>query len=225
MIYEVQEAARANRYFSKEVRYSQIDWSSLQSIILAYRQRIYDWYLDPARELAKNVHFAFSVMALNCLLIDTLSQFVSGTDSSTARAFKQFIHEKLPDRYSSRLETPITHDDGKKKTTLMDIADVIYHGFRCGILHQAHITPYGGVDPGTDEAVRYGLFGLLRYKADGAECPSVILNPLILLDDLQGAFDSYIDELNDRRGHNDRLRENFKAKFSGSFGVDITAAH
>jgi hypothetical protein len=223
MIYEVQEAARANRYFSKEVRYSQIDWSSLQSIIRAYRQRIYDWYLDPARELAKNVHFAFSVMALNCLLIDTLSQFVSGTDSSTAKAFKQFIRERLPDRYSSRLEIPIAHNDGKK-ATLVDIADVIYHGFRCGILHQAHITPYGGVDPGTDEAVRSGLFGLLRYKATGAECPSVILNPLILLNDLQEAFDVYLEELNDRRGNNDRLRENFKAKFSGSFGVDITAA-
>ena len=199
MIYEVQEAARANRYFSKEVRYSQIDWSRLDSIVQAYRQRIYDWYLDPARELAKNIHFAFSVMALNCLLIDTLSQFVSGTDSSTAEGFKQFIRDRLPDRYSSKLETPIHHDDGKKKTKLKDVADVIYHGFRCGILHQAHITPYGGIDPSNDAAVRFGLFGLLRYKPTGTECPSVILNPRTLLDDLQRAFDVYLEELNDGR--------------------------
>ncbi len=37
MIYEVDQAARANRYFSKEKRYSQIDWSNLNETRFARR--------------------------------------------------------------------------------------------------------------------------------------------------------------------------------------------
>ena len=84
MIYEVDQSSQASRYFSKEVRYSQVDWSSLDQIVDAFRQRILDWYAEPAAELPKNGHFAFAVMAFNCLLIDTLSQFVGGKHSSAA---------------------------------------------------------------------------------------------------------------------------------------------
>lgn len=94
MIYEINQTAQANRYFSKKTLYSQIDWSSLDDVVDAYRQRILDWYAEPAAELAKNGHFAFALMALNCLLIDTLSQFVEGKDSSSKGEFKKFIQDK-----------------------------------------------------------------------------------------------------------------------------------
>ena len=224
MIYEVDQAAQANRYFSKEVRYSQIDWSNLDQIVDAYRQRIQDWYLGPAKELAKNGHFAFSVMALNCLLIDTLSQFVAGIDSSKPAEFKKFICKRLPSTYSCKLKTTIQHDDGKQTATLADVADVLYHGFRCGILHQAHIPPYGGVDPGADHAARAEVSGLVKYKSSGADCPSVIVNPLTLLEDLDETFEAYLRELKDRDPKNDQLRANFKKKFSTSFGIDVNTA-
>lgn len=223
MIYEIDQVARANRYFSREVRYSQIDWSNLDQIVDAYRQRIQDWYLDPAKELAKNVHFAFSVMALNCLLVDTLSQFVAGIDSSNPTEFKKFICKRLPSSYSCNLKTPIQHDDGKKTKPLRDVADVLYHGFRCGILHQAHIPPYGGVAPGAKHAVRE-VSGGVKYKTSGAYCPSIIVDPLALLEDLDEAFEAYLRELKDRNPKNSQLRTNFKKKFSASFGIDVNAA-
>jgi hypothetical protein len=223
MFYEVDQAAQANRYFSKMVRYSQIDWSNLDQIVDAYGQRIKDWYLDPAKELATNVHFAFSVMALNCLLIDTLSQFIAGIGSSCNVEFKEFIRKRLPSIYSCALRTTIQHDDGRR-ALLQDVADVLYHGFRCGILHQAHIPPYGGVDPGAEQAARADVSGLVKYKSSGADCPSVIVNPLKLLEGLNEAFEAYLQELKERDPKNDQLRENFKRKFSTSFGIDISTA-
>ena len=224
MIYEVDQTAQASRYFSKEVRYSQIDWSSLDGIVDAFKQRILDWYSEPAAELAKNGHFAFAVMALNCLQIDTLSQFVSGKDSSDASEFKKFIRGRLPSVYSCQLRTSIQHDDGSRQKTLTDVADVLYHGYRCGILHQAHIPPYGGVDPGASHAAQVIIPGLAKYKSTGLNCPMVTLNPLLLLNDVRAAFEQYLSELKDRDTKHDQLRANFKSKFSSSFGVDVTGA-
>jgi hypothetical protein len=225
MFYEVDPAARAKRFFSSKVQYSEIEWSDLDQIVEAYRQRIQDWYLDPARELSKNIHFAFSVMALNCLLIDTLSQFMAGEPSS-GDFFKEFIQKRLPATYSRKLKKPIEHFDGKGKQAkaLEDMSSVLYHGFRCGILHQAHIPPYGGVVPGSEFAVVDGDYGLVKYKKSGADCPSVMVDPLSLLDDLERAFETYLQDLKDRDPKNDPLRTNFKRKFSVSFGIDISTA-
>jgi hypothetical protein len=223
VFYEVDEAAQARRYFSSKVRYSEIDWSNLDQIVDAYRQRIEDWYFDPARELAKNIHFAFSVMALNCLLIDTMSQFVAGIDSSSKKKFIEFIRNRLPGMYSCVMRSTIRHYD-VRPAILKDVAEVLYYGFRCGILHQAHIPPYGGVDPGADPPVRVDVSGLVKYTGSGADCPSVIINPLKLLGQLGAAFEVYLQELKDRDPKNDQLRENFKKKFSASFGIDIRGA-
>lgn len=220
MIYEV---VQAHRYFDKNRRYSEIDWTKLDEVVDAFQKRIRDWYLDPAKELAKNGHFAFSVMALNCLLIDTLSQFVYGKDSSEASTFKQFIKDKLP-QYCGSLSAPIQHDDGKRNTSLADVADVLYHGFRCGILHQAHITPYGLVDPGASQPVRQETTGYVKYKGSGSDCPAVVVNSLKLLEDLSKVFDGYLKDLKDRDPKHDQLRTNFKDKFSKSFGVDVSSA-
>lgn len=220
MIYE---AVQANRYFDKDRRYSEIDWTKLDQIVDAFQKRIQDWYLNPAKELSKNGHFAFSVMALNCLLIDTLSQFAFGKDSSEASTFKKFIRDKLPE-YSAPLATAIKHKDGKKEETLGDIADVLYHGFRCGILHQAHITLYGLINPGAAEPVLQQSAGYTKYKDSGADCPSVVINPLKLLEDVSQAFEAYVRDLKNRDPQHDLLRENFKGKFSKSFGVDISSS-
>lgn len=220
MIYEV---VQANRYFDKDRRYCAIDWTKLDQVVDAFQKRIRDWYLDPAMELAKNGHFAFAVMALNCLLIDTMSQFTYGKESSEASAFKQFIRDKLS-QYSPPLSTAIQHNDGTRKATLTDVADVLYHGFRCGILHQAHITPYGLADPGAIQPVRQEPSGYTKYKSSGADCLSVVVNPLKLLADVSKVFECYIQDLKNRDSKYDQLRVNFKDKFSKSFGVDVSSA-
>lgn len=220
MFYEV---VQANRYFDRNRRYADIDWNSLDQIVDAFERRLLDWYFDPAKELAKNVHFAFAVMALNCLLIDTLSQFAYGNASSSPAAFKQFIRDNLP-QYSGRLLKPIQHHDGNRTCSLADVADVLYHGYRCGILHQAHISPYGLIDPGASQAVRQSPSGYVKYKSSGSDCAAVVVNPRALLEDLSGVFEGYLRDLKNPDPRHGPLRTKFKDKFSRSFGLDVRSA-
>lgn len=223
MFYEIPVSALSKRFFSSSKLYSDVDFGSLDAVVDAYCHRILEWYLNPAKELAKNFHFAFAVMALDCLLIDALSQFVAGIEASSGEEFKRFIRMRLPGSYSAPLQVSIRHSDGKGERTLTDVADVIYYAFRCGVVHQAHVTLYGGVAPGEDQAV-VPSSGLLKYKDTGTDCPSVVLNPLVLLKDLEYSFEQYLADLKNREPSRDGLRANFKKKFSSSFGIDIASA-
>lgn len=223
MHYTIPPTARASRFFSSTRLYSDIDWQTLDQIVDAFGRRIREWYVEPATALAANIHFAFSVMALNCMLIDTVSQFVEGQNSSSRTAFKEFIRTRLRKDYSQSLPTPIIHHEGNRTDTLKDVADVLYHGFRCGIVHQAHVLPYGGVVPHREPPVDFVSSGPVEYAVSGAPCPYVVVAPITLLADVSRALDNYLDSLHDRDAGYDPLRANFKRKFSNSFGIDITA--
>jgi hypothetical protein len=223
MFYEIHQSAWKKRAFSKKKLYKDIDWSDLDQIIDAYRERIEQWYLSPAKELARDCHSAFSVMALNCLLIDTLSQFVAGIPSSKPDQFKDFIRNRLPSIYRRELRTPIERDKHERGPKILaNVADVLYHGFRCGILHEAHTPPYCGVAQ-VKSGVRV-VSGLVKYRGSGADCTTVIVDPLKLLKELDKRFESYVRELKNRQSKHNQLRENFKKKFSTSFGIDVTTA-
>ncbi len=91
-----------------------INWKNLNEVADEFRRKIYDWYFEPAQELAKNGHFAFSVIAINCIMIDTLSQFIYGTLKYDPKIFKRFIKARLPNYYSDPLIKPIQHEDLSK---------------------------------------------------------------------------------------------------------------
>ena len=211
---------QTNRFFTKTDRYSDIDWSNFVEVVTAFETRINNWYLDPATHLANATgHYAFSIMAINCLLIDTFSQFSAGKLSSSAVTFKTFINQNLPN-FNSTLTSTISHDDHKMRTTLSTVSDVIYHGFRCGILHQAHIPLYGCIDPGC-ATFQESATGLTIYSVSGSDCPTISINPLRLLDDLKTYFAGYIQNLKGKNPQFNALRANFKVKFTDSFGVPV----
>ncbi|MDA0832903.1 MAG: hypothetical protein O2931_01680 [Planctomycetota bacterium] len=217
MIYE---PVKANRYFTKTDLYSAIDWSDFNVVVTAFEERINNWYLEPATELANATgHYAFSIMAINCLLIDTFSQFAAGQLSSSASTFKSFVSKNLPN-FNATLTATISHDDHSRKITLSTVADVVYHGFRCGILHQAHIPLYGGIVPG-GAPFNEMASGQTIYSADGSACPTVSINPLQMLDDLKTYFADYICNLKNTAPQFDTLRNNFRLKFTDSFGISV----
>jgi len=150
-------------------------------------------------------------MALDCLLIDTLSQYRYGELESDKKIFLKFIREICP-KFKQKLPKPIQNKRGK---LLNDAADVLY-SYRCGILHEAHIPLYGGI-PGTEIFEIYES-GHVTYE-DGQDCPSLIINPYKLAEVVELYFDDYIKQLLDQS--NTLLRENFRKKFSASFGIEI----
>lgn len=214
---------QANRMFSKTVRYVDIDWFDLDTVVTAFETRIGSWYFKPADELAQlpGGHYAFSIMAIDCLLIDTFSQFATGMLESRQGIFKQFVRDNLPN-FSAQLSYPIDHLDHRRNgpKQLKRLEEVLYHGFRCGILHEAHIPLYGSIDP-SGPHFRETPSGLATYASTGADCPNVTINPLLLLGDLKSYFASYVVRLKSTDTQDEPLRKKFKVKFSDSFGVSV----
>jgi hypothetical protein len=226
---------KENRWFRAEKKYSDIDWSDFKVVVAEFQGRIEDWYIKPAETLGNTSgHFNFAVMALNCLLIDALSQYYYGAQQSPAEAangcnkpcessrskFLDFVKAKIP-HLSGTLPTPIKTPKGN----LTELEDVLYSGFRCGILHEAHVPLFGGIK-GQANAAEFDPIGDATYQnpADGTHCPSVTIDPGHMLACVKHAFANLVtDLLNSDPAFNDR-RLRFKEKFESSFGIVINTA-
>jgi hypothetical protein len=209
---------QTDRFFSRSKLYTSIDWTKLSDIVPAFMERITDWYIGPGSALAGDWHNAFSVMAVDCLLIDTLAQFERGKDESDRTTFIEFVKATLPP-FAVTL-SPAIKRPGKADITTP--AEALYFGFRCGILHEAHIPPYAGLHP-EPGLVRIVPTGHTRY-ADGTDCTAVMMDPVRLFRELETIFERYILNLLDPSTVHDPLRAAFKKKFTSSFGIDITNA-
>ena len=79
-----------NRFFGRGVRYTNIKWSDFGQVVQQFRSRIHEWYLKPGDELQNaSWDYSFTLMAIDCLLIDTLSQYWSGNKKSSQALFKR----------------------------------------------------------------------------------------------------------------------------------------
>ena len=153
------------------------DWKSLnlknkkfsgewEKAIGIFEKRIRERYLEPARILVEteadvpaiNRRYGFSIMALLCLLGETLQCFIEGRDTSkgsTKQVFSRFLLNNEP------LKTTF---DGN-----LELAEAFYKHIRCGILHQAEIT--GGAklwSIGPTIRVEHGKITVNRNKFYGA---------------------------------------------------------
>lgn len=212
-----------DRHFSKTIKYSEIDFQNLSSIVRAFEARLRDWYIVPCELLCAGPeawHNAFSVCALSCLLIDTLAQFEN--NKSGRKSFIDFTKAHFP-VFAVPLTVPIRRPppDDALGDNIVNPAQALYFGFRCGILHEAHIPPYAQMLP-EPNIVRTQETGITTYAT--GDCMSVILDPLRLFTALRIEFQRYITNLLDSDPAYDTLRVNFKAKFTNSFGIDITTA-
>jgi hypothetical protein len=104
---------------------------------------------------------------------------------------------------------------------LSTLAEVLYTGFRCGILHEAHVALYGALS-GQETIANVEPTGLCTYADDGTDCPTVVVFPQMFLGVLDKVFADYLTELLNPDAGFDALRARFKEKFEDSFGVPIS---
>jgi hypothetical protein len=211
------------RWIAAQIEYNTVDWTNLNEVVAAFASRLDEWYIKPAEILQAQPdsgHLAFPVMALNCILLDALSQFVKGTGKAN---FKAFVGERIPE-FRANMPLTIQHRDAQTPAgvTLTTYADALYHAFRCGILHEAHVAAYGLVR-GAANIVEQIPAGFTTYAA-GGDCPTVVIDPWKLLVKVKEVVAWYIASLKDPNLANDALRQSFKQRFADSFGVDITTA-
>lgn len=99
-----------------------------------FRLRIKSRYLEPIDLLIENDSkrtptdrkYGFTILAIDCLLIETLQAFREGSTDTKSKSKKMFINF-------------LTQRKSFRKYFNSDEAEDFYDDFRCGILHQAEV--------------------------------------------------------------------------------------
>ncbi len=156
-----------------------------QEAIEIGKERLRMRYFVPIELFMCKSYTGFAVMALDCLLIETLQQFRDGrheTKGSSKSAFCHFLT-----RTSFR-----EHFNSKT-------AEKFYLLIRCGIIHQAEIK-------GTSRIVTRPGIPLITEIEGG-----LVINRRLFHEKLVEVFDDYFDDLKNSNS-NSETRNNFKKK-------------
>lgn len=124
------------RLFTKNKRYSEIDWNDWKDVVRRFEQQMRWWYVTPITHLrSKSAHNGFAVVALCCVLVDAMSQYEAGVAQSSGAVFKGFVRRRLAHLCTS-FPVPIRTWNEKhgSQTSAGDFADVLWSGYRCGKL-------------------------------------------------------------------------------------------
>jgi len=167
------------------------DWDKAVNILSA---RIQDRYIAPVDFLVtaeqnkppSERRFGFTVLAIDCLLVETLGAFVEGledTDGISKKTFCTFV------RGRKQFATEFATDD---------LAARFYQQFRCGILHQAETRGDSKV---------WSVGPMLRVNGD-----AITVNRNKFHESIKAEFETYLAELRDPQ--NSTLRANFRKKMN-----------
>jgi hypothetical protein len=212
------------RHFSHSKTYGDIDWGDRNLVLDAIRTRFNEWYVLPMNALDSVAGGGFSEVALGCILIDMISQYVYNLKESKGERFRELLDDFIPE---IKIVSKVSIDTGKirnkKKIILKSGADVVWQGFRCGILHEANAYMCCKVSGGPP---------VFRIETDqtfgegGATFDTFVINPGLFRDKVTEIFDGYFEALIQRKNFGIHtaatIENNFKEKFSRAFGFKLT---
>lgn len=167
-------------HFSKEE-----DW---QTAIQIFEDRIRGRFLDVVEQIRDYRYAGFAIMALDCLLIETLEQFRQGKPKTPNGQIKHYFINFL---------TQTAFDSDFNQQT----AELFYTHIRNGILHQAEIKG--------SSRIRIDEPDMVRVADDG---DGLIINRRLFHSRLVNVFQDYLKEL--REGRDKTRRENFRKKMN-----------
>lgn len=167
------------------------DWSLKLSI---FQDRLNGRYLKPIELMGRDNdigQFAgFSIMALACLLVETLNQFYQGVDETPNDHKQQFwIFFRESENFRPHF---------MKKTS-----DMFYSHVRCGLLHQAQTKGATIIRADRNTMVEQ----IRRGSKDG-----IIVDRVRFILALKKEIDDYIRNLKSKSSINTAARENFVRK-------------
>ncbi len=176
-------------------QYSVCDWKALtfsneedwQKAIVIFEDRIRGRFLKFI-DLIKDDNFSgFAVLALDCLLIETLQQFREGEEETpSGKARKYFVRFLTKTSFREFLTE--------------DTAGKFYDQIRCGILHQAEVKKNSLVRISQNEP-------LVKLTEDGE---GVVVNRKSFHEHLVKVFEEYLSCLRDPSNKDQRYK--FKKK-------------
>lgn len=159
-------------YFSPSFKFEDIDFADKERTIEAFKDRMYGFYLSPAKRLLDS-NDAFASGLICTSVIDILARYMIGIDEVGKRITKWIIENVDGFDHEGAF-----NDDNYKNT----IAYKFYSRFRNGLVHEGRIKELGQFS--------FEYQHILKVYDE-----AIIVNPKILLDQLMEIFNNFCDEL------------------------------
>lgn len=145
------------------------DWQKAFDIL---EDRIEDRFLKVIKRIENYIYAGFAVLALDCLLIETLQQFREGVPETPWKKSQEYFENFLT-------------QTSFKKFFNADLAEMFFKQIRCGILHQAEIK-------GSSRISKHPHVPLVKAAKD---LKGLIINRKMFHEQLVKEFRRYLSEL------------------------------
>lgn len=227
---DIEKLGNPDRHFNKKNQILELNGKSFEVIVNLFKKRIKDWYIKPGEYLLwqkkpkKKVEYGFIIMSISVIILDLLSQYEYDLPKSKPKEFKKFLIKEIPEfgnkfslsgnfKYFEALEKPpkivqVPVNTGKFNS----YADAFWKGFRCGIVHNAFIMPFGRINQRPSEIILEDSWP----DSSGKIMIDFIIHPENLFLKVKQIFMNFIRRL--KNSANTILRQNFKDKFIRDFG-------
>lgn len=167
------------------------DWALMATI---FKDRLNGRFLGPIELIEEDEKFGefagFSIMALDCLLVETLNQFYQGCDETPRNHKFQFWKFFRASEYF-------------RPSLTRRMSDIFYSHVRCGLLHQAQTKKGTLIRADQDKMIQAAPGGLVT---------GIVVDRIRFHDALKQEISSYILKLERDGDNNAQLRVNFIRK-------------
>ncbi len=176
--------------------YTDNDWKELnfnkeedfEKGIEIFKDRIDMRFLNPISDIERKEYTGFLIMALDCLLIETLQQFIEGVPETPPGKSKCYFKKIMVSYFKGGFN--------EKK------AEMFYEQIRCGLLHQAETKA-------SSKIKKTSKLPIVKFTKDKN---GLIINRRKFHKKFKELIKSYIAKLKDTA--NKSLRENFIKKMN-----------
>ena len=102
-------------YFSKKILFREIDWDDKENLICQIKDRIFEFYLDPAKALGE-LDYGFGQCVLLCTVLEFLACFEDKEGKSRGKNFQRLVQrirafdEKKAYRFWKNYRNGLVHE-------------------------------------------------------------------------------------------------------------------
>ena len=162
---------------------------TIEDKIEVFRDRVQGWQLGVAKAMIEKSipHCQIAVLYITTSYFEMIAKYKDGYtgNKNPGKFFKKGIHDVFPGI----------------EPAAEDFVNSLYINLRCGLYHVGFPKP--------NVILHHPLPQPIGYKSD---IDFIVVDPPLLLENIQSHFDQYINNLRDN--HNKILRENFEKKFN-----------
>jgi len=188
---------RASSYLALKLEVNSND--NWDEAIKIFNDRIQGRFVAPVDAIVDHASYAirefagFAILAIDCLIIETLNQFYTGTNETTGKHWKAFR-----DFFKSSAHFKTEFPTSKS-------CEIFYSHFRCGLLHQAQTKKHS--------KIRYGEGSMIQLVDPTNNNKGLIVDRKRFHDALKLEIKDYIKKLKNPTTSAERtLRSNFIKK-------------